>query len=94
MFINFNNLKELFCYNIRYYRYLNNYSQEKLSELCSLSSRYITDIENGKHFPTIEKIEIIPKALNLEAYKLFMNFDRNEDIMRKLKNSRQYNQKN
>lgn len=94
MFIKFNNLKELFCYNIRYYRYLNNYSQEELSELCNLSSRYITDIENGKHFPTIEKIESIAKALNLEAYFLFMNIDRNKKIIEKIKKSRQYNQKN
>jgi len=93
MFVEFANLKELFCFNIKYYRYVNNYSQEKLSELCNLSSRYITDIENGNHFPTIEKIEIIAKQLAVEPYKLFMNAERDKNIIDRIKKSRQYNQK-
>ena len=55
----FKNLKELLTFNIKYYRYLNNISQERLAELSSLSPRYLTDIERGLHCPTINKIEII-----------------------------------
>ena len=65
MKLTFNNLKELLIFNIKYYRYKNNLSQEKLAELCSLTPRYITDIERGLHCPTILKIEIIAKALNI-----------------------------
>jgi len=93
MFIEFETLKSLFCFNIKYYRYINNYSQEKLSELCNLSSRYITDIENGNHFPTIEKLEIIAQTLNIEPYMLFMNIKRDAAILERMKHSRQYNQK-
>ena len=32
MKINFNNLRDLLIFNIKYYRYVNNYSQEKLAE--------------------------------------------------------------
>ena len=46
MKIEFSSLKDLLTFNIKYYRYLNNYSQEKLAELSSLSSRYITDVED------------------------------------------------
>ena len=37
--IEFDNLKDLLIFNIKYYRYLNNYSQEKLAELSKLSPR-------------------------------------------------------
>jgi len=93
MFIEFNNLKELLIFNIKYFRYANNYSQEKLAELCKLSPRYITDIERGLHCPTIPKLEVIAKALNLEPFQLFMNIDRDRKIVDKINNSRQYNQK-
>ncbi|MBQ2871765.1 helix-turn-helix transcriptional regulator [bacterium] len=89
----FNNLKELLIFNIKYYRYINNYSQERLAELCKLSPRYITDIERGLHCPTIPKLEVIAKALNLEPYQLFMNIERDDKIIDKINNFRQYNQK-
>lgn len=94
MFIEFNNLKDLLIFNIKYYRYMNNYSQEKLAELCNLSSRYITDVERGLHCPTIPKLELISNALNIEPYKLFINVDRDVEIINKIKSGRQYNQKN
>lgn len=78
MIIEFNNLKDLLAFNIKYYRYQNNLSQEKLAEKCSLSPRYITDVERGKHSPTILKIEEIARALNIEPYKLFQNTKRNK----------------
>ena len=46
---NFKTLPDLVAFNIKYYRYLNGYSQEKLVELCKLSPRYLTDIERGIH---------------------------------------------
>lgn len=89
----FKNLKELLTFNIKYYRYLNNMSQERLAELSSLSPRYLTDVERGLHCPTINKIEIIAKSLNVEPYILFQNTERKKEILEKMNNSRQYNQK-
>ena len=93
MKIDFNNLRDLLIYNIKYYRYLNNYSQERLAELSKLSPRYITDVERGLHCPTIPKIESIAKSLNIEPYQLFLNIVRDADIVDKINQSRQYNQK-
>lgn len=93
MKISFKNLRDLLIFNIKYYRYLNNYSQEKLAELSKLSPRYITDVERGLHCPTIPKIESIAKSLNIAPYELFMNPERDEKVIDKIKNSRQYNQK-
>ena len=42
MMLTFKDLKDLLTFNIKYYRYKNNLSQEKLAELCHLSSRYLT----------------------------------------------------
>lgn len=90
--IKFNNLKDLLIFNIKYYRYVNNYSQEKLAELSKLSPRYITDVERGLHCPTIPKIESIAKSLNIEPYKLFVNIERDSNIINRMSNGRQYNQ--
>ena len=93
MIIEFDSLRDLLIYNIKYYRYLNNYSQEKLAELSKLSPRYITDVERGLHCLTIPKIEIIANSLNVEPYQLFVNIERDVEIVNKMKQGRQYNQK-
>ena len=93
MKLKFNNLKDLLIFNIKYYRYLNNYSQERLAELSKLTPRYLTDVERGLHCPTIPKLEQIAKSLNVEPYQLFMNEDRDKKIIEKINNARQYNQK-
>ena len=93
MEINFSDLKSLLAFNIKYYRYKNKLSQEKLAEKCSLSSRYLTDIERGIHCPTIPKLEIIAKALNIKPYILFQNPPRDKNIIDNITKNRQYNQK-
>lgn len=91
--IDFNNLEELLTFNIKYYRYEKGLSQQKLAELSGLSSRYLTDIERGLHCPTILKLETIAKILDLEPYQLFQNPERDSEILLKIKNTRQYNQR-
>ena len=93
MMLEFKSLKNLLIFNIKYYRYYNNLSQEKLAELSSLSPWYLTDVERGLHCPTINKIEAISNALNIEPYLLFQNSERDSKIVDKINKSRQYNQK-
>ena len=66
------NLIDIFRKNIRYYRFMKNYSQEKLGEKSGLSTHYISDIEQGKYSPTIPTIERIATALDVEPYLLFI----------------------
>ena len=94
MIMHFDNLKDLLVFNIKYYRYLNNLSPEKLSDLCGLSTKYLTDIERGLHCPTILKIDALAKALEVEPYVLFQNPKRDKDIINRMNSSRQYNQSN
>lgn len=90
--LHFNNLEELLAFNIKYYRYKKNMSQEQLAELADLSPRYITDIERGIHSPTMKKLEKISYALEVEPYELLKNDKKDKKIINKLLNSRQYNQ--
>ncbi len=92
--IDFNNLEELLSFNIKYYRYLNGLSQEKLSELTNLVPSYISDIERGRHMPTIKNIANIAKALDIEPYILLKNVERDNEILSKINSTRQYNQNN
>ena len=85
--------KKILSINLKYYRQCFNLSQEKLAELCKLSPRYITDVERGLHCPTIPKIESIAKSLNIEPYQLFVNIERDSEIVNKMNQGRQYNQK-
>ena len=67
MIVEFSSLKELFVFNIKYYRYMNKLSQEKISEMCSISSKYWTDIEQGKIIPLLIRLVrlLMPWILNL-----------------------------
>ena len=56
--------------NIKYYRNLKGYSQEKLSELSGISSDYLSEIERGKKTPSLKRLILIAEALEIEAYKL------------------------
>ena len=63
-------LKEYFSINLKWYRFKNNYTQERLAELCNLTPKYISDLERGKFAPSLLKIEIIANALKVEPYIL------------------------
>lgn len=58
--------------NIKKYRIAKNFSQEKLSEIAGVSTDYISLIERGKRTPSIKRLCLIAKALDLEAYMLLM----------------------
>lgn len=64
-------LIDIFRLNIKFYRFSRNLSQEKLGEICGLSTHYISDIENGKYSPSIPTIQKIAKALNIQASLFF-----------------------
>lgn len=65
-------LIDIFRQNVKYYRYMKNYSQEKLGEVAGLSTHYISDIESGKYSPSIPTIERISTALGISAHLLFI----------------------
>ncbi|HRV50511.1 MAG TPA: helix-turn-helix transcriptional regulator [Saccharofermentans sp.] len=65
-------LMHIFAINIKKYRTEQKLSQEKLAELSGLHRTYISAIEREQRNISIENIENIASALNIDAYKLFI----------------------
>ena len=63
-------LQEIFCINLKWYRFNRGLSQEKLAELSNTTPKYISDLERGKFCPSFSKLQDISNALGLEPYEL------------------------
>ena len=59
-----------FAVNVRYYRNKCGYSQEYLAELAGLHRTYISAVERERRNISIENIQHIAEALNIEPYLL------------------------
>jgi len=66
---------KVFGTNVRKFRTEQGFSQEKLAGLCGLHRTYISDIECFRRSISLENIQKIADALNIETYKFFMQFD-------------------
>ena len=66
------NIKKLLGKRIREIRKLKQYTQEQVAELMNIETTSLSNIENGKYFPTAENIEKILKILNISAETLFL----------------------
>ena len=75
MILEFNSLKELFIFNVKYYRYLNNLSQEKLAEKSDYSLSFIANLESTKVFQTISigSLYHLSKVLNIHITDLLQD---------------------
>ena len=67
---NFSLLKRV-SENIRYFRSLNNLSQEELANLAELDRTYISGVERGVRNLTINSLEKIIQALNISNEDFF-----------------------
>lgn len=61
----------VFADNVRKYRKKKGLSQEKLAELSNLHRTYISDIERYQRSISLENIQKLADALEIETYKLF-----------------------
>lgn len=66
-------LRKIFKNNVIYYRKKNNYTQEQLAELSNLSTNYIGEIERKNIKVTIDTIEQIAKAFDIDPVLLIDN---------------------
>ena len=78
-------IQELFIANLKAYRKLRSVSQSQLADLCDSSTGYIGEIELGKRFPSVNMIERIADALEIESWSLFKNEPVNLPVSDKLK---------
>ena len=71
-YYNDKNLKEIFSDNLKYYRKQAGLTQDDFAKAVNTDPVYISYIENGKRFPSIDYIEKMAEVLNIESYKLFL----------------------
>lgn len=74
------NLRDILKTNIKYYRIKANLTQEDLAENANVTAKYISDLERGIFNVSLEKLEQIAEALNIEAYLLLKDDYKNEVI--------------
>ncbi len=66
-------LRETFVTNVRQYRKKAHLSQQELAEKCGIATNYLSEIERGQKFPSVELIEKISDKLCIPAYMFFMD---------------------
>jgi transcriptional regulator with XRE-family HTH domain len=65
-------LKQIYIFNLRKFRSIKGISQMKLAEMCNTATNYIGEIEIGRRFPSLNLIEKIGRALEIEPYRFFI----------------------
>lgn len=63
--------KKLLGQRIKELRKRKGYSQEKLSELINVDPTTISNIENGKNYPTLVNLENLTNVLNISFLDVF-----------------------
>ena len=69
------NLIHIFASNVRRCRMSKNISQEKLAEYAGLHRTYISALERERRNISIDNIQKIAEALDVEPYQLFIETD-------------------
>lgn len=64
---------KVFAANVRKYRVIANLSQEKLADICRMHRTYISAIECCRRSISLENIQRIADALEIDTYKLFID---------------------
>ena len=65
---------KVFGTNVKRYRQSSGISQETFAEKCGLHRTYISAIECYRRSISLENIQHIADALEIETYKLFLEF--------------------
>ena len=63
-------IKIKFGNHLKYLRKTNHITQEKLAELANIDRSYISDIERGIKTISIEKLDQLANAFNIELWEL------------------------
>ena len=65
-------IRQLLGTNIKIYRKSSNLTQAKLAEKVNTATNYISAIEAGRRFPSVEMLKKIALALGVDTPKLFV----------------------
>ena len=66
-------LREIFAYNLKEQRRKSGLTQAGLAEKVAVSTHHIGMLEIARNYPTLELVERITDALDIEIYELFVD---------------------
>jgi transcriptional regulator with XRE-family HTH domain len=66
-------MMKVFVFNMKKYRKKRQLSQMRLAEMLNTSTSYIGEIEINNKAPSMEMVERIAKALDIEPFRLFID---------------------
>lgn len=75
-------LKKILGINLRYYRNLENLSQEKYYGKYNLSVKHLANVERGKENVTLDFVDKLSKILDIPTIEL-LTYDKNKVIIKK-----------
>ncbi len=75
-------LKKILGINLRYYRNLENLSQEKYDGKYNLSVKHLANVERGKENVTLDFVDKLSKILDIPTIEL-LTYDKNKVIIKK-----------
>jgi len=78
------NLRQILAINMKKRRHTLGFSQAKLAEKANTAPTYIAMIELEKKFPSVEMMERIAEALEIDILELFSTKPLPEDAIKKL----------
>lgn len=81
-------LRETFIKNLKHFRKVKNFSQEKLSKEINMGMTYINQIENKGTWPQPEIVDKIATALDIKTSELFLEEGCNANLV--LKDKKQF----
>ena len=77
-------IRDIFRQNLRYYRLKNKLTQEDLAVKSDLTDKYISDLERGIFSPSLEKLDMLAEALNIDTYLLLKDDHSEEKLPNRL----------
>lgn len=72
-------IRVIFCKNLKYYRIANNLTQAQLAEKVNLSDKYMSDLERNKFSPSLDTIDSLSKIFNIKPY-LLLKYDETHEL--------------
>lgn len=60
-------LQQIFARNLRHWRRERGLSQEALAHLAGIDRTYVSSLERLRYCPTLEMVELLSNALNVDA---------------------------
>ncbi|MBR1637756.1 MAG: helix-turn-helix transcriptional regulator [Treponema sp.] len=82
-------LRGIFTENLKFYRKNAGLSQQQLAEKADIATNYLSEIERGLKFPSVELIERLAEELDIPPSFLFIGdkADGKEELLIKKRNS-------